>query len=79
MKNDGIKFEFFFFHYDELGNLLCKAKGEIKYVVFDETINLHSIQLLDKRSNKYATLMVKFGEKVVDKVIINNKLDKKIK
>ena len=61
MKNDGVKFEFYFFHYDELGNLFCKAKGEIKYVVFDETINLHSITLFDKRSNKYGVIMVKFN------------------
>ena len=27
MKNDGVKFQFYFFHYDELGNLFCKAKG----------------------------------------------------
>jgi hypothetical protein len=74
MKNEGVKFEFFFFHYDELGVLQCKAKGEIKYVVFDETINLHSISMFDKRSNKYGTLMVKFIEKEVDKVSISNKL-----
>ena len=79
MKNDGVKFEFFFFHYDELGNLVCKAKGEIKYVVFDETINLHTIQMFDKRSAKYASLMVKFAEKSVDKVNINNKLEKRIR
>lgn len=48
-------------------------------MVFDETINLHSITLQDKRSLKYATLMVKFGEKQVDKVCINNKLDRRIK
>lgn len=48
-------------------------------MVFDETINLHSINMMDKRSNKYATLMVKFNEKTVDKVTINNKVDKKLK
>lgn len=79
MKNDGVKFEFFFFHYDELGSLVCKAKGEIKYVVFDETINLHTIQMFDKRSAKYANLMVKFMEKSVDKVNINNKLEKRLR
>ena len=35
--------------------------------------------MMDKRSNKYATLMVKFNEKTVDKVTINNKVDKKLK
>ena len=58
--------------------MICKAKGEIKYVVFDETINLHTITLFDKRSNKYAALMVKFNEKQVDKVAISNKCDKKV-
>ena len=58
-----MKFEFFFMHYDDLGNIICKAKGEIKYVIFDETINMHTINMFDKRSNKYAVLMVKFNEK----------------
>jgi hypothetical protein len=78
LKNEGVKFEFFFFHYDELGSLTCKARGEIKYVVFDETINLHSISLLDKRSAKYGVLMVKFSEKQVDKAKASNKLDKRL-
>jgi len=40
---------------------------------------MHSIDMMDKKSNKYATLMVKFHETNVDKVTINNKIDKKIK
>jgi hypothetical protein len=49
--------------YDDLGTIVCKAKGEIKYIVFDETINNHTIVLFDKRSNIYGNLMVKFIEK----------------
>ncbi len=61
MKNEDVKFEFFFLYYDELGNMVCKAKGEIKYVVFDETINNHIIVLFDKRSTIYGDLFVKFN------------------
>ena len=75
LKNDGVKFKFFFFHFDDPGNICCKAKGEIKYVIFDETINSHTIVLYDKR---YGLLMVKFNEKEVDQVKINNKIDKKV-
>lgn len=39
---------------------------------------MHSITLFDKRSAKYGVLMVKFNEKEVDKVNINNKMDKKL-
>ncbi len=60
MKNEDVKFEFYFLFYDDLGNIVCKAKGEIKYIVFDETINNHTIVLFDKRSNIYGNLMVKF-------------------
>ena len=63
MKNDDIKFEFFLLFYDDLGSLLCKAKGEIKYIVFDETINNHSITLFDRKSVIYGELLVKFIEK----------------
>lgn len=63
IKNDGVKFEFFFLFFDEVGTITCKAKGEIKYIVFDETINCHSIMLLDKKNTKYGVLMVKFVEK----------------
>lgn len=49
--------------FDDVGALVCKAKGEIKYIVFDETINSHSIMMMDKRSVKYGVLMVKFIEK----------------
>ena len=60
MKNEDVKFEFYFMFHDDLGNMVCKAKGEIKYIVFDETINNHSIVLFDRKSNIYGTLLVKF-------------------
>mgnify|MGYP001044204134 CR=1 FL=1 len=60
MKNDDTKFEFFFMFYDDLSNIQCKAKGEIKYIMFDETINNHTIVMFDKRSQIYGDLLVKF-------------------
>lgn len=48
---------------DELGAYNCKCKGEIKYIIFDETINAHGIVLMDKKSMKYGMMMVKFIEK----------------
>lgn len=63
IKNEDFKFEFFFMFIDEFNNVVCKARGEIKYIVFDETINAHSIMLFDKKSTKYGVLMVKFIEK----------------
>lgn len=51
---------------DELGGYICKARGQIKYIVFDETINAHGIILFDKKSNKYGMIMVKFIEKEVE-------------
>lgn len=46
--------------YDDLSNIQCKAKGEIKYIMFDETINNHTIVMFDKRSQIYGDLLVKF-------------------
>lgn len=36
MRKDGeTKFQFFFIVIDDVGEFTCKAKGEIKYIVFD--------------------------------------------
>lgn len=35
MKNEDVKMEFFFMFYDDLGRVDCRAKGDIKYIVFD--------------------------------------------
>lgn len=66
---------------DEFNNIVCKARGEIKYIVFDETINAHTIMLIDKKSTKYGVLMVKFIEKESESgaQVIQYKTDKKIK
>lgn len=78
MKNDDSKFLFCFFHYDEWGNIVCKASGQIKYIVFDETINCHSVNMFDRKNNKYGNLMVKFEEKEAEKVNMKYKLDKRM-
>lgn len=63
-----------------MGAYICKAKGEIKYIVFDETITAHNVNMFDKRSNKYGNLMIKFGEKEVEGTQnILYKVDKKIR
>lgn len=79
MENDDVKFEFYFLFYDDLGSLVCKAKGEIKYILFDETINNHTIVMFDRKSTIYGNLLVKFVEKEVEVVNIHNKVDKRLK
>jgi len=60
--DDSLRYEFFLLYINELKEVVCRAKGEIKYIVFDKTITAHSVVLNDRQRQPYGTLHIKFAE-----------------
>ncbi|CAM6001484.1 unnamed protein product [Sphagnum balticum] len=47
-KTNSLRYEFFLLYINELKEVMCRAKGEIKYIVFDKTITF-----LQKKLTKF--------------------------
>lgn len=64
---------------NDVKEVVCRAKGEIKYIVFDKTITAHTVNLSDRQRQPYGTLHIRFAEFPATEAKGSAKPDRKVK